>query len=426
MGNYTACISLAIWIGVLICGASGAIIGPVEDRAYDPSVKTILLNPGMGQKDAILPAILPLTQPVPLTLSFDILSNNTENLTLRIVHCNMDWTLSDVNASLYMLDMNDIQIQDIQSSFNTRVRYQHYSINLPRVQLSGNYAAMVYKNYNEEEILLTRRFLIYEEAIRISPTMKPSMVNRNTSQQTDFTIVWGGAQLVNPMLRLKPVVRQNYQWYQLKENLEPTMPRESDGIYEYFYFNGENSFAGLNEFRFFDLRSLRVVGMNIDRIEFTNDRNDAFLLLDKPRRGINYSTFQDLDGMFVPEHYESRGYTIEPDYCNVTFFLEAPPAEYPGRIFIYGALSDWKLQTDFEMIYDPELKLYRCTALLKQGFYNYCYTYLPQGSQIHDIAAMEGSHFSTQNHYDFLVYYRPPGKNFDLLIGYEALNYLGR
>jgi hypothetical protein len=204
------------------------------------------------------------------------------------------------------------------------------------------------------------------------------------------------------------------------------MPRENEGIYEYLFFNGENTLKGINEFRFFDLRSLLVVGMNVDRVIQTNDKNEAFLLLDHPRKGMTYSTIIDLNGQFVPEHYETKGYTIEPDYVNVTFFLEMPPQDVAGRIFVFGALTDWKLNQEFEMIYDKELKLYRCTVLLKQGFYNYCYTYLPDGETKHDISYIEGSFFNTENNYDFLVYYRPPGKNFDLLIGYRSVNYMGR
>lgn len=419
-------ILILIFFAAQLCFAQSNI--QYEDRTYSSSVRTVLLNPGSGSiQDALLPAILPLGSSARLQLSFDILGTQVEDLTLRVIHCNADWTPSNVNSSLWLAEFNDIQIRDIASSYNTRVSYLHYTMPVPKVLLSGNYLVVVYRTGNEEDVLITRRFLVYEQEVNVDPQLRyPTGVSqRNTHQQADFNVLWGGTRVVNPMMRLKPVIRQNYQWYSTIVDLAPSMPRENEGVYEYFYFNGESSFPGLNEFRYFDMRSLKVVGMNIDRVEQFNDGNNAYLLLDRPRKGMQYSTYQDLDGMFAPEHYESKGFTIEPDYVNVTFFLETPPAENVGRIFIFGALSDWKLNKEFEMIYDSELKLYRCTVLLKQGFYNYCYTFLPEGSSQHDISHFEGSFFNTQNDYDFLIYYRPPGKNYDVLIGYKAVNYTG-
>jgi hypothetical protein len=304
------------WCLILICLAYTVSAQAVlEDRTYSASVRTVLLNPGQGQKDAILPAIVELGSGVDLYLSFDILGNDHESLIIRIIHCNSDWTPSDVNSSLFMNDVNDIQIQQVQNSFNTRISYQHFSTVLPRVQMSGNYVAMVYRSGNEDDILLTRRFMVYQEKVTITPLLKPAfgVSERATAQQADFNIAWGGANLVNPMLRLKPVIRQNFQWYSTIEGLSPSMPRENEGIYEYLFFNGENTLKGINEFRFFDLRSLLVVGMNVDRVIQTNDKNEAFLLLDHPRKGMTYSTIIDLNGQFVPEHYETKGYTIEPE-----------------------------------------------------------------------------------------------------------------
>jgi hypothetical protein len=43
-----------------------------------------------------------------------------------------------------------------------------------------------------------------------------------------------------------------------------------------------------------------------------------------------------------------------------------------------------------------------------------------QGSAPDEIY-FEGSHRETENQYDLLVYYRPPGSRADLLIGYQTV-----
>ena len=41
---------------------------------------------------------------------------------------------------------------------------------------------------------------------------------------------------------------------------------------------------------------------------------------------------------------------------------------------------------------------------------------------IPDETYFEGTHYETENQYDLLVYYRPPGTRADLLIGYQAVD----
>jgi hypothetical protein len=60
--------------------------------------------------------------------------------------------------------------------------------------------------------------------------------------------------------------------------------------------------------------------------------------------------------------------------------------------------------------------------LLKHGYYNYIYVYVPQGSEVADHKNIEGSFWETENNYQILVYYRAMAGRFDRLIGYRQLN----
>ena len=89
-------------------------------------------------------------------------------------------------------------------------------------------------------------------------------------------------------------------------------------------------------------------------------------------------------------------------------------------MYVLGALSDWQLRDEFKLTYDAENRVYTGHTLLKQGYYNYYYaTQTPTGP---NSIPWEGSHQETENQYDLLVYYRPPGTRTDLLIGYQRLD----
>ena len=86
-----------------------------------------------------------------------------------------------------------------------------------------------------------------------------------------------------------------------------------------------------------------------------------------------------------------------------------------------GELTDWTKQEEARLLFDTERGVYSGRLLLKQGYYNYYYALKPAASAAPDASFFEGSHFETDNIYDILVYYRPPGARADLLIGYERL-----
>ena len=60
--------------------------------------------------------------------------------------------------------------------------------------------------------------------------------------------------------------------------------------------------------------------------------------------------------------------------------------------------------------------------MLKQGYYNFDFAVAGARGTAPDETYFEGSHYETENQYDLLVYYRPPGTRADLLIGYKAVD----
>lgn len=71
------------------------------------------------------------------------------------------------------------------------------------------------------------------------------------------------------------------------------------------------------------------------------------------------------------------------------------------------------------MHYDSEQKMYYCSPMLKQGYYNYQYVTLSEGKI--NAEKIEGSHSQTENGYEIFIYYKNQ-LNIDELIGYKKFS----
>ena len=74
------------------------------------------------------------------------------------------------------------------------------------------------------------------------------------------------------------------------------------------------------------------------------------------------------------------------------------------------------------MAYDRHTKQYTTSLLLKQGYYNYQYVYVPNGETKGTAALFEGNYSETMNKYTMYVYYRDQGEYWDRLIGFSTIN----
>ncbi|WP_078012677.1 DUF5103 domain-containing protein [Hymenobacter sp. CRA2] len=392
-----------------------------EDATYDPDIQSVQCYASSGQPTEIFNApVVSLAQAGGIVLEFDFLGSQSRRLTARLVHCNADWTPSTLTDLQFLNDINEFNLTDYRTSVATQVPYYHYRFQVPGVKLSGNFLLVV-QDANTRTPLLSRRLLVYENQVEVQAQLglAPGGSARYTMQQIDFLIRYGAYPLVNPAVETKVVLRQNFRWDNAKYGLRPTFVRDAEQQLDYQYFNFENAFPALNEFRYADLRSLRTVGVGVARLDMQASPREVLLLPETTRGGRTYTQYEDADGQRVFENREYGNGTTNADYIWTTFQLRAEsPA--PGPVYVFGALSDWKLKDDFKLTYNAEQQLYTGRALLKQGYYNYYYV-VGQPGTAPDAGYFEGSYQLTENQYDILVYYRPPGTRADLLIGYRPL-----
>ena len=401
---------------LLLSNSFGQELDSITNLVFRSTIKTVQLYPHINsQQNEILPASLDLKQIVKLELHFDDLNEQFYNYAIKIVHCNRDWHVSQLVSSDYLDEYNEFLIEEVTPSFGTQRPYSHYMIEIPRVNRSGNYGLIVYDT-DTEEIVVVRRFIIFQEYVNITPKTTYSDVRNTRGKQSfRFAIDYGNKPIDNPTASVHVAMKQNDRWDNVKYDIEPFTVNDAAGSLTYLFLNDDEQFFGGNEFRMFDARSTNFSGKNIAMIDDNKLPVELYVAYDENR---NYHTYQkqyDINGSFLIDHYEYGDGGVNSDYVYVHFTLEYPT---PGQsIFVIGALTDWRINSKYKMRYNKEKTRYEGRALLKQGYYNYQYVI---GHK--DEVKLEGTFSQTENLYEIIVYYRPFGSQEDVIIGYKAVH----
>jgi hypothetical protein len=390
----------------------------LSDRIYEFQIRTAALHPiGGGNESTLLPAVTQLGQ-WNLLLEFDDLVTERDSYYAKIIHCNYDWTKSTLLDLDFMTQYNEFNITNFEFSTDTHIPYVHYWFQLPPVKIPGNYVVMIYRNGEKSDVVLTKRFMVYDR--RVSFEGERNLVGAggiaSKNQQINFTVNYKNLDIINPMENVKVVVRQNQRWDNMALNIRPSFVREIEKQLEYRFFDDSQMFKGGNEFRFFDLRSLINPGRNIDRVDGTVKPFEVYVQLDKSRKDEAYSQYNDNNGGFILGNLDYRNVSFS-NYCYVNFTL-ASKVPQNSRVFVTGAFHQWNRDEENEMRLDSTTNRYHARLLLRQGWYDYQYVV---DSPNQPAYLLEGSHYETENFYEIFVYYKPLQPHADLLIGYLSL-----
>ncbi|MGE5424847.1 MAG: DUF5103 domain-containing protein [Syntrophothermus sp.] len=396
---------------------------PNADVTYNPSVKTILL---FRKGFEMAAPVMYLDDRNGLTLAFDDLDADLKPYQFTILHCECDWTNSTLIRPEDYIDGNlEDRIDDYQYSSNTLVPYTHYSVELPtrdmKIKVSGNYILKVYTD-SPENPAFTRRFMVVEHTplgVDGSVHQTDDVGDRFSKQDVDFTIRYNGFPVYDPR-QVKVVVTQNDRWDNAIRNISPKFVRNESLDYNY---DKEISFNGGNEFRAFDIKSLRYNSERIRTIDKTGEVIKVILLDDERRTFKKYTSEKDINGrkLIKSEDYAQNS-DIEADYVKVEFRLPFDALRSNGSMHILGALTDWRIDSTSKMDFDFEGKAYVKELLLKQGYYNYEYVFRDNSTGKADETLVEGNHWETENEYTIWVYFRENGGLFDRLIAVQNLN----
>ncbi len=392
------------------------------DFVYGNNIKTVLFNRKGWE---FSPPIIEFNSSETLELRFDDLEADYKNFAYTIIHCNALWQPSNLMDFEYIEGFTEGRIENYAFSRNTRVPFTHYYLEFPnrdmQPKISGNYILKVFHEGNPEDVVFTRKFMVFEEKVIIDATVKQAtnLNHRDTKQEVDFTINTELYPVSNPYRDLKIILTQNGRWDNAIDNLQPKLVQGHMLIYDY---QDGNLFEGGNEFRNFDIKSLRHRSLNIQEINSIANGWEVFLMPDESRRFMRYTTRSDINGHFLITTDDYSDDMLESDYAWVNFTLPHTPPLANGNVYVVGGLTDWNLTTKNRMEYNYRDEVYELRLLLKQGFYDYQYIYLEDGTNTGEVSLFEGSHSIAENDYTIYVYYRKPGDMYDSLIGIHHLN----
>lgn len=365
-----------------------------------------------------------------LLLRFDLLGDNPDPYYYRFILCDKDWNESGIFVNDYLDGFPENAVEDYKPSFNTTTHYFHYNLIFPNdrvsFKLSGNYLLVIYKPEDSDNPVLTRRFVITENAASVNVNVhRPQMTSSsNTNQQVDFIVNHSGININDPYRNVYASVLQNGIWNTAKNNLKPELYGNNE--LKYSSLSESNIFPGGNEYRYFDIKSIRYNSENVRNIEFSAPFYNVYLQPSDNREFKPYFYRKDLNGKYYVAFQEGRNADTDADYVYVYFTLPANQEVAGGSIYVYGALNDWKTDRNNKMNYNAVKHQYEGTMLLKQGWYDFEYVFVKDGENTPETGPFEGNHYETENDYTIIIYYRNPLERYDRVIGTVTANTLNR
>lgn len=363
-----------------------------------------------------------------LELHFDDLDGDVKFYYYSLQLCNADWRPANLPPFDYWRGFLSNRIGTYRISNLVQTRYTHYQAVFPErnsgFTRGGNYLLRVYLNDDTSRIVFTRRVLVINKKVSVGGSVLQAFRGDffQTHQRVLATVNTQGANLqtLSPQ-DLKLMIVQNYNWPTAQMLDRPTIYRSN-----YYEYSEEEStrFPAGKEWRWVDLRSFRLRSERVSRIvdSDTSGRIDVYVTPDEDRGRQVYLFYRDLNGLFLTENRDNPNPWWQSDYAWV-HFTYIPPGRRPltgQRIFLQGEFCGYGAGSGNEMKFVDSLGVYQGSQYLKQGFYNYRYTTVPDPNpqkRPPSPSLIEGDFWGTENQYLLLLYFRPFGTRADELIG---------
>lgn len=418
-----------LFFGILSINAAAAPFNDPETGVsfqYIGVIKSIKFNKPGDQSSF---PVLALNSGDVLELHFDDLEGDIKNYYYTFQLCNVDWSPSILTTFDYIKGFQNVRISNYRNSSIATTRYTHYQAQVPDRNSfptrSGNYLLKVFINNDTSKLAFTRRFVVVDNKAKVSAQLQQPFGSQlyRTHQKLQIGVATDNRiQLFSPQ-ELKIVVLQNRSW---KTSLFIDRPTITRGNYYEYSDEGITAMPAGKEWRWIDVRSLRLQSDRMERINTRPDTTQVYVKPEGSRSGQVYVYHRDLNGNYNIETLEGVNPFWQGDYGNVHFsFIPAGGRPIEGKdVYVYGELTDYASNGLGKMQYNEATKRYETTLFLKQGYYNYTYITMPTNdTQAYpDFSATEGNDWTTENNYIILVYYRPFGARADELIGFAAVN----
>jgi Domain of unknown function (DUF5103) len=415
---------------LLVCLLSLTAQAQLPDHTYKSNIKSVKLYKA---GDVYSYPVLTLNGNEQLELHFDDMDADVKYYYYSFQLCNADWTPANIQTFDYIRGFQSNRISNYRNSSIVQTRYTHYQAFLPERNSAptrgGNYLLKVFLNDDTSKLVFTKRFLMVNTKTSVSAQiMQPfngNFFRTHQRVQVSVNTVAGQISTFSPQ-DLKVMVVQNNVWSASTIIDRPTIFR---GNY-YEYSDEENTtFAAGKEWRWIDLRSLRLLSDRMVKVldSDSSNRIDVLIKPDGERREQIYAFYRDFNGIYTIENRDNSNPLWQSDYAWVHFTF-VPPGNraYEGKsVYVFGELTNYEQNDASKMIFNESTGMYEKELYLKQGYYNYSYVTLTdrkqQGIQP-SLENTEGNYWGTENGYMVLVYFRPFGARADELVGFTRLN----
>ncbi|MBQ7690484.1 MAG: DUF5103 domain-containing protein [Muribaculaceae bacterium] len=399
-------------------GAWGQSTAQTRVTVFDTGVRSLKVAPASNM---YLPPVLVLGGDDRLIVNFDYLDYDVHYLRYSLLHCDAQWTPSQLMESEYVDGFNYADIDDYAQSEGTFTHYYNYTFALPnddmRFTRSGNYVLRVYEQDDPDHVLFQTRFMVVEPRVTVltEVTTRTDETYNDAHQQLAINLRYRPGVIADPYGELTTVVMQNTRTDNAVVLRHPMSAGIGTVTYEH---QPELIFEAGNEYRRFETVNIHSLNMGVAAIDYVKPFYHAALYTDEPRRDVQYLYDQTQHGCFTIRNAEGSDSHTDADYLVTHFTLNTAGPLPGGNIFIEGEFTHGLPASETLMKYDASTGCYETDLLLKQGAYNYQYLWVPDGARVAQTAVIDGDKFQTVNRYTVLVYHRPSGGRYDQLVGY--------
>ena len=356
-------------------------------------------------------------------LQFDDLYGDESDYYYTITQYNYDWSQpTNLAKNEYLSGMDNQRIITYENSFNTLQLYSHYKQRFPnqfnQITKSGNYIISVLND--ENEIVFSRRFIIYEELVASGILIRRSrdFEGRAGKHNVELSINYGNYLLQNPIENVKVTLLQNADWKNSIFNVKPQYTLGTELLYKY---NKETQFWAGNECYSIDNKNIRATNNTVAMVTSGESLYNTHLYINTPRKNKVYTYFPDIDGNFFIDNINTENPAIQADYSWVYFTLDTPYM-LDKKVYINGMFNNYSLSDEYKMDYNKKTGVYEKALLMKQGFTNYQYVITDKIDKIDHENAIDGNYFETENFYSAIIYYRGNNDRYDRVIGLSVTN----
>lgn len=416
---------IARLIFFVLCASAAICAHAQNNRSYIENIRTVECYVNDDRK---IPPVAVLGSDDVVTVAFDDMTHDYVRYVYKLEHCDRDWHVSDnLFESDYMSGTNlDRSIDDYTQSSNTSNLYTHYVLTFPnkyvKPLISGNYKVSIFVEDDTDNPVAEACFSVSESSVgvQVSATSNTDIDYNASSQQVSINLNVGGLELRDPSREISVKVLQNKRNDNAVNNPEPSFVSDREMKWEHCR---ALIFDGGNEFRKFEILNVKQPTLGVERLRWYDPYYHADLYPGK--FFTNYITNEEINGSYVIRNEDDEYNDTRSEYVIVHFTLLSEKEKTGGSFYVCGQWNSYNFLPEYRMRYNSETKAYEADILMKQGYYNYTYLFVPDGEFRGRMDVSEGSFFQTENEYTVYVYGRLQGERYDRLLGYRDFRFIG-